>query len=212
MKKFQFPNLLLMEVIATICILVLFFSFGVFSVNSKGTKTDVCFVSCSIDDKKVYSSELNRIDPEISHFSNGLVEVSMDHSELVQTIYEISSLYENVDPIFVEAIIWAESRGQSDVVSPSGAVGLMQIVPKWHRDRMARLGISDLFDAQSNIYVGVDYISELFSISNDPYFVAMAYNGGVQYAANNLENGVVTSYARSVLNTVNEIVDNGDVL
>lgn len=212
MKKFRFSNSFLIEVITIVCVLVLFFGFGIFLIKSMETKTDVCFVSCLVGSNKVYSSELNRINPEIPQFSNNLERVSINHSELVQTIYEISSLYENVDPIFVEAIIWVESRGQSEVVSSSGAVGLMQIVPKWHQDRMERLGINNLFDAQSNIYVGVDYISELFSICNDPCFVAMAYNGGVQYAINNLENGVVTSYVKNVLNTVNEIVDSGDVL
>jgi len=55
--------------------------------------------------------------------------------------------------------------------------GLMQINHRYHTDRMERLGVSDLYNWQDNIKVGVDYLAELFEKYEDPYLVLMVYNG-----------------------------------
>ena len=41
--------------------------------------------------------------------------------------------------------------------------GLMQIQPKWHEDRMRRLGVTDLLDPEQNVRVGADLLSEHLS-------------------------------------------------
>ena len=40
------------------------------------------------------------------------------------------------------------------------AYGYFQIWPKWHGDRMAELGVTDLMDAESNFRVGCHFLSE----------------------------------------------------
>lgn len=98
-------------------------------------------------------------------------------SEYVEYIEEICDIY-NVSPELIEAIIEVESAGNPDVVSPHGAVGLMQIIPKYQEERMGRLGVYDLYDPYSNILVGVDFIRQLFEDYGEVYDVLMFYNDG----------------------------------
>lgn len=67
-----------------------------------------------------------------------------------------------LDPALVIAVIWRESCYQADVIGDNGqAIGLMQIQPRWHQDRMDRLGVTDLTDPRNNILVGCDILSEV---------------------------------------------------
>ena len=38
----------------------------------------------------------------------------------------------------------------------------MQIIPRWSYDRMARLGVTDIYDPASNILVGIDILAEYY--------------------------------------------------
>lgn len=84
----------------------------------------------------------------------------------------------NISPEFLEAVAWTESRFDPEAEN-SGCIGLMQISPKWHRDRMERLGITeeDLWTVNGSMAVAADYLRELFEIHDDPYWVLMTYNG-----------------------------------
>lgn len=67
-----------------------------------------------------------------------------------------------LDPALVIAVIWRESCYQVDAVGDAGqAIGLMQIQPRWHVERMDRLGVTDLGDPRSNILVGCDILAEV---------------------------------------------------
>ncbi|RZT02930.1 transglycosylase SLT domain-containing protein [Cuneatibacter caecimuris] len=67
-----------------------------------------------------------------------------------------------LDPALVIAVIWRESCYQADAVGDAGqAIGLMQIQPRWHQERMRRLGVTDLADPRSNILVGCDILAEV---------------------------------------------------
>lgn len=69
-----------------------------------------------------------------------------------------------LDPAVVFAVMWQESRYTADAVGDSGrALGIMQIQPRWHADRMARLGVTDLLDERQAALVGCDYLSELLA-------------------------------------------------
>ena len=58
------------------------------------------------------------------------------------------------------AIVEAESSGKADARN-GGCIGLMQVYEKYHKDRMKRLGVTDLYDPYSNILVGTDILMEL---------------------------------------------------
>lgn len=92
-----------------------------------------------------------------------------------------STIYTDVDPLLVKAIIYHESRFDPDAVnSNGGAVGLMQISPKWHTNRADALGVS-LSDPYGNILVGCDILNELYKSHSKSYSLNV-YAGGYSYA------------------------------
>ena len=89
---------------------------------------------------------------------------------------EIGKQY-HICPELLMAMIEQESSGRADIVNSAGDTGLLQVNPVWHKERMERLGVSDLTDPHSNILVAADYLAELFSENDgDIYLVLMKYN------------------------------------
>ena len=63
----------------------------------------------------------------------------------------------HVPPALVRAVAWVESRGKSDAVSPAGAMGIMQLMPRTAEG----LGVADAFDPAQNIDGGVRFLRDL---------------------------------------------------
>jgi TolA-binding protein len=87
-----------------------------------------------------------------------------------------------LNPLLVLALMRQESRFQSQVISPSGAIGLMQLMPKT-ADWIARkinLTNYDLTVPEDNIRLGTWYLQENLERHNDNTLIAVAsYNAGV---------------------------------
>lgn len=105
-------------------------------------------------------------------------------------------------PELLMAIIEQESSGQAYAENGS-CKGLMQVSEKWHKDRMKRLGVTDIFEG--NVLVGTDYLAELFAENDDLYWVLMAYNGGIDYANRMYEAEKYSRYAVSIANRSAEL-------
>lgn len=113
-------------------------------------------------------------------------------------VSEICEQYENIDPEVIEAMIEKESSWDAGAVSRSGAIGLMQIIPKWQGDRMEKLEVTDISDPYSNILIGVDYLAELIDMFEDVTEALMVYNAG--WAGVDLyRQGYVSKYAHDIL-------------
>lgn len=82
----------------------------------------------------------------------------------------------NICSELLMSIAEAESSGNPNAENGS-CKGLMQVSEKWHKDRMDRLGVEDLFDESGNILVATDYLYELFKKYEDVGMVLMVYNG-----------------------------------
>nr|DAJ74883.1 MAG TPA: hypothetical protein [Caudoviricetes sp.] len=123
-------------------------------------------------------------------------------NEYLPYIKEISSEY-HICPEMVMAIIEHESSGQANAEN-GGCKGLMQIYEKYHRDRMERLGVEDLYDPYGNILVGCDYLEELFEkYKGDMSTVLMIYSGTSDALNRTYENR--TEYAKSIMNRTVEL-------
>lgn len=82
---------------------------------------------------------------------------------------------EHVDPRFIHAVIWQESRYDTDARSHAGAVGLMQLMPA----TAERFGCQDRNDPASNIEAGTKYLSWLLKRFSGNVELALAgYNAG----------------------------------
>ena len=89
----------------------------------------------------------------------------------------------HICPELLEAVIEMESSGQPGAQN-CGCYGLMQINKAYHTERMARLGVSDLYDPYSNIKMGADILLELYETYGDnTQEILMRYNGVVDAAA-----------------------------
>ena len=84
----------------------------------------------------------------------------------------------------------------ADVIGDNGdAFGLMQVQPKWHRERMDKLGVTDLLDPYQNVTVALDYLVELLGRDKGLEWALAAYNAG----ATGANKGYGATYANAVL-------------
>lgn len=125
--------------------------------------------------------------------------------ELQDHIFTVCEEYD-VDPALIFAMIRKESTYNPDAIGDSGrSFGLMQIQPRWHSERMAKLGCDNLLDPYQNVTVGVDFIAELLAKDRGVSWALMAYNGGPDYANNKAKAGKVSEYASLVMSWSNDI-------
>lgn len=109
----------------------------------------------------------------------------------------------HISPYLIFAMCERESNYNANAVGDRGnSLGIMQIQPKWHQERMDRLGCTDLLDARQNIIVGIDYLLELTEKNEDIGWVLMAYNGGMAYA---YKQDKLSEYAEYILTRAEEL-------
>ena len=108
----------------------------------------------------------------------------------------------HIDPAVVICMIHQESSFDASKIGDSGeAYGLMQVWPKWHSDRMKKLGCEDLLDPYQNVTVGIDYYAEcLDKYDGDDAKALTAYNQGSY-------KGVVNKHAKAVLAKLEDLKD-----
>src|SRR5687768_796357 len=80
-----------------------------------------------------------------------------------------------IDPRFIHAVIWQESKYKSKALSHAGAQGLMQLMPATAR----RFGCNDPQDMASNVEAGTKYLRWLLKRFNGDVALTLAgYNAG----------------------------------
>ncbi len=105
---------------------------------------------------------------------------------LVEKIAKQEDFY----PDFVVAVARAESGFKSDVVSPKGALGLMQLLPETAK----RYGV-EICDPAGNVLGGVRFLQDLHGRYHNPLFILAAYNAGETALA---EHGGVPPFPETV--------------
>ncbi len=96
-----------------------------------------------------------------------------------ETIREVSEQH-GLEPTFVAAVVYTESRFRPDVESHRGAYGLMQLLPDTARFIQGRSGIEgDWRDPEVNLRIGAWYLGYLQErYSGDERLMLAAYNSG----------------------------------
>jgi len=90
----------------------------------------------------------------------------------------------DIDPAIIFALIRQESMFHNEAVSPTGAKGLMQVMPSTAKFIAGKLGEpwlsdSDLFNSDINIRYGSSYFKQLLERFNNHFSLAIAaYNAG----------------------------------
>lgn len=120
-----------------------------------------------------------------------------------------NEFFPSIPTSLVLSIISVESCFNKDLLSFSDDTGLMQIIPKFHKDRIEKYIYGenvDLYDPRLNIMVGMDYLDELLNLfKGDLERAVMAYNMGPQMADRIADSGNLSSYAKDVLYRMEEI-------
>lgn len=99
---------------------------------------------------------------------------SSGNQDLDRLIFDTAER-EGVDPRFVHAVIWQESRYDANAHSHAGAVGLMQLMPA----AAERFGCHDRNDPAENLAAGTKYLSWLLKRFSGNVELALAgYNAG----------------------------------
>lgn len=138
-------------------------------------------------------------EPTIKYF-----DVPLSH-DLQSHIFKLCD-ERGIDPAIIVAMIFRESSFNHKAIGDSGSsLGLMQIQPKWNRDRMKKLKCNDLLDPYQNITVGVDCFAEYYERSGSIEWSLMAYNGGPSYANRLTRQGRISQYVKNVLSYAEKI-------
>jgi soluble lytic murein transglycosylase-like protein len=96
-----------------------------------------------------------------------------------------------LDPALVSAVVAVESGFEPQAVSPKGAQGLMQLMPRTARE----MGVADPFDPAANLDGGSRYLSSLVArYDGDLTRALAAYNAGMGAVA---RHGGVPPYAET---------------
>lgn len=83
-----------------------------------------------------------------------------------------------VDPLLLVAVMAIEFRFNPFAESPMGAQGLMQVIPKWHPDKVdVKSDRAALFDPETNIRVGALVLKEYIQFTGSIERALQQYNG-----------------------------------
>ena len=113
--------------------------------------------------------------------------------EYAEYVSKYSKEY-NVDEKWIYALIKAESNFDTNSVSQSGAVGLMQLMETTAEEVASDIGIEtvNLKEPECNIQIGTKYFTDLIKYYEGNYHLAIvAYNAGIGTVAKWISNGII---------------------
>jgi len=96
--------------------------------------------------------------------------------EMVRTAFR-EGRRNGIDPLLILAVIAVESRFNPIAESEQGAVGLMQIVPRFHMDKVADTGAPTFLQPHANIAIGARILKDAIRRGGGEIAGLQLYNG-----------------------------------
>lgn len=166
----------------------------------KGEKDKMSFMAHVMDIKNV----LDTFDNKTSSYN------SMDFAYLIAK----ESFENNLDPFLVLAVVKTESSFRKSVVSHKGAIGLMQILPNTANyvssmeDHIEISNVQELFEPQTNVTIGINYLSYLINKFENRKYAIMAYNMGPTNLIRKIRSGqtLPERYYRNVMKNYQQLL------
>lgn len=126
--------------------------------------------------------------------------------EIPEEVQESADKYAeeyDISPEILLAIMRYESCYVPDVAN-GNCKGLMQVNAKVHKERIEKLGVTDIYDIDGNIHVGADLVAELYEQYGD-YGIVLGLYHGEKKAISNGRKGIYSSYVQKVLKRAAEL-------
>ncbi|MGQ0545992.1 MAG: transglycosylase SLT domain-containing protein [Betaproteobacteria bacterium] len=113
----------------------------------------------------------------VGHLTRRFQIAAEPTARIVEAAYGAATQF-GLDPLLVLAVISVESRFNPIAESGMGARGLMQIIPRYHREKLARHGGDEaVLDPESNIRVGTQILREYVRRTGSLETGLQYYNG-----------------------------------
>ena len=133
------------------------------------------------------------------------VEEPVSEKEQIDTAIENISAQYGMDHNLIKSVVFYESSYDPNTLTGTCS-GLTQMCPEWHAERMARLGVTNIFDIHENLLLGIDYLSEIYNnTGGDTEFTLMMYNMGFSKADEFRQNGITSEYASKVMTRAEQL-------
>lgn len=129
-----------------------------------------------------YSLRLNKLKKmqKIALYIKNTYNVPLIDSEQIVLSAFVEAKKKDLDPNLVLSVIGVESTFKQYVKSGAGAIGLTQVIPKYHQEKIAKLKGQDMWSIHGNIKVGTDVLREYMDISRGNVRSALQrYNGSL---------------------------------
>lgn len=128
-----------------------------------------------------------------------LAEKNVEVPPEVETACKRAGKQYHISPEVLEALAWRESRYVEKAISKNGkCMGICQVNPYTHSQRMSKLGVKDIYDINGNVLVAADLLAELLESNDDMAFALDRYNGNPN-AESYYNKGKVSGYASEIL-------------
>jgi len=133
----------------------------------------------------------------LSEFVAKRYRVSQDVAfDLVSLAHQEGNRFQ-LDPLLIIAVIAIESRFNPIAESGAGAKGLMQIIPKYHTDKLDEFGGEHaVFDPATNIQVGSRILREYIRRTGNIGIALQMYAGALGDSEDQYTNKVLTERGR----------------
>ncbi len=96
--------------------------------------------------------------------------------EFVRTAYREGARH-GVDPLLIVSVMAVESRFNPVAQSDGGAMGLMQVIPRFHAEKFDVANRGSVLDPHTNIQVGVKILKEYIGRGGNELAGLQLYNG-----------------------------------
>jgi hypothetical protein len=136
----------------------------------------------------------------LSEFVARRYRVSQDAAFDLVTLAHGAGRQLHLDPLLIIAVIAVESRFNPIAESSAGAKGLMQIIPKYHGDKLEEFGGEQaVFEPAANIHVGARILKEYLRRTGNLGIALQMYAGALADGED--------QYTRKVLNERHRLLE-----
>lgn len=185
MLHFAHGGLLVAGLIVTLFVASRIANHGVQGL-SLGSLTGESSVSAAIDEPEidviqVAENPSSQLSPDLQRVKTYVAkryQVSAVALEPLLAAAQQTGRSVGVDPLLLVAVMAIESRFNPFAESPMGAQGLMQVIPKWHPDKIdVKSDKGAMFDPDTNIRVGALVLKEYIQSTGSVEMALQKFNG-----------------------------------